>query len=232
MNYINIIKKGMQLDLDGKIYYLSNGQNEYVVKLLMQEDGSYSDIIQYKIGNSILWSLNNVEKFCKQFLIPKISIDILSKRFYGEPKLSKPEELKNIKQEFSVNFIPNKCKFQCFKKDNDLYVLCKDYFSQTFKPKVEDLGMPLQDICKKYFKKEKKTKNFIYQDSWGAIVLRNECWFKINNIYLALKIKNPLEIKNILIKQWCYMHKIKETEIDFCWENLFEEIINKIKKNT
>ena len=46
MNYIDIIKKGRQLNSEKEIYYLSNGQNEYLVKLLKKNENEYSNIIQ------------------------------------------------------------------------------------------------------------------------------------------------------------------------------------------
>lgn len=228
MNYIDIIKKGRQLNSEKEIYYLSNGQNEYLVKLLKKNENEYSNIIQYKTTKSIMSTLCDVKEFCEKYLIPKMSIQILKKRFYGEPKLSKPKELKNIKQEFSVEFIKNKCKFSCFKKDNDLYVLCRDYFSKPMEIKLEDYGAPLSFLCEKYLGKDKINKKFIYDDCFGSIVLRNECWFKINNIYLMARIKKPLELKNMLIKQWCKIHGINEIDLDFNWENTFEQIIEKI----
>lgn len=41
-------------------------------------------------------------------------------RFYGEPKLKKVKELNSIKQEFSVDYIPKKCKCQVFIEGNNL----------------------------------------------------------------------------------------------------------------
>ena len=42
------------------------------------------------------------------------------------------------------------------------------------------------------------------------------------------RIKNPLELKNILINQWCKIHGINEIDLGFNWENIFEQIIEKI----
>lgn len=46
---------------------------------------------------------------------------IYSHRYYGEPKLSRPKQLKNIKQLCSVNFIPKKYKTPIFIKKIMIY---------------------------------------------------------------------------------------------------------------
>ena len=51
---------------------------------------------------------------------------------------------------------------------------------------VEDIGAPLGNLAKKYLDQNKKNK-FIYPDSWGDIVLRNEAWILIENLMQEIK---------------------------------------------
>lgn len=105
-----------------------------------------------------------------------------SKRFYGQPKLVKPKELKNINSIGSVEFVPNHCNPQIFIKDDDIWIKHTDYFSANWRPpKDERIDMPLNYYANKYFNKNKGTK-FVYADDWGDIVLRNEAWLKITNV--------------------------------------------------
>lgn len=105
-----------------------------------------------------------------------------SKRFYGQPKLAKPKELKNINSIGSVEFVPNHCNPQIFIKDDDIWIKHTDYFSASWKPpEGERIDMPLNYYANKYLNKNRGVK-FVYADGWGDIVLRNEAWLKITNV--------------------------------------------------
>ena len=82
-----------------------------------------------------------------------------SKRKYGEPKLNKPKELKNIKQLYSVEWIPKKCKCSCFVYNKDLYIQHRDFGSQEV-----------------YGYNYEFRQKFIYNDTFGCVVLRGEAW--------------------------------------------------------
>ena len=87
-----------------------------------KDDKDYLDGLQWRYKSDFLWAWSNPEEYYNQFCKGKLKFEVYSYRFYGEPKLSKPKELKGIKQAFSVDYIPKKCKCQCFIKDNDLWV--------------------------------------------------------------------------------------------------------------
>ena len=144
-------------------------------------DGAWYDFCEYqlhKIGVvvvPIFKTMSTPKEFCLKFLSPKTEYIVLC---VGN-KLSKPKELKGIKKFASVSFIPNRCTCQLFLDDSDLYIKHPDYFSPTY-CRPEDYGTPLSYRAKKYGISVPKNK-FIYDDNWGAIVLRREAWIKISN---------------------------------------------------
>ena len=54
---------------------------------------------------------------------PNLQFIQYSVRFYGQPKLPKPKELKGIKQIFSIDYIPTKCKCPIYIKDETNYTI-------------------------------------------------------------------------------------------------------------
>ena len=54
-------------------------------------------------------------------------------RHYGEPKIKKPIELKNIKPIFSVKYGSKGCKCGVFITGYDVFIKHRDYFSQSIK---------------------------------------------------------------------------------------------------
>lgn len=161
------------------------------------------------------------------FFSGDLSCEIYSYRLYGQPKLSKPKELSGVKQSFSVEFIPKKCKCQCFIKDDDLWIKHRDFFSRCHHPAPEDCGTPLTYRLEKYFNVDKSyLDKFIYPDSWGEIVLRNEAWIVFRNIKKTMNMyKNTSS--STLKKAFLNAGVIKEnyiTKLDMTWERFFENI--------
>ena len=150
---------------------------------------------------------------------------------YGEPKLAKPKELKGIKQSFSVDYIFKKCKCPVFILNNDVWIQHKDYFSPSMKLPIEDQGMPLGVLAKKYLNKNKGNK-FLYPDSWGDIVLRSEAWILVKNLIHTIKQDEfELNILNDIIRQQEKVCKFEE--YDLCcsdMERFWEKVIKECKK--
>lgn len=121
--------------------------------------------------------------------LSKLQFIEYSKRFYGEPKLILPKELKGIKQWDSVDYIPKKCKCAIYIKGNDVWIKHRDYFSQEMKLPPEDFGMPLEVLANKYCDKQKKNK-FIYPDCWGSIVLRMKHGYVLKTLLQLLKMES------------------------------------------
>lgn len=151
---------------------------------------------------------------------------IHSYRSYGQPKLKKPKELSGIKENFSIDFIPKKCRCKCYILDGDLWIMHRDYFSQSMTLLDEDFGSPLSVLCKKYLDKSKSDK-FVYADAWGDIVLRNEAYIHITNFTYNVDKFGVLDTRYEIMLQMANTHRCDWTDIDLEWERFFERIILK-----
>lgn len=134
----------------------------------------------------ITWELMSCKDFLNKYTC-KIEFEEYSKRKYGEPKLSKPAELKNIPQFSTISYIYKKCTCPIFIKENDVWIKHNDYFSDTFNPPTADIGKPTSYILKKYFNTNLKEK-FVYSDNWGSVVLRSEAWLCLRNLFAKTKL--------------------------------------------
>lgn len=74
--------------------------------------------LQYR--NDMFWVSCSSEEFYRMVTSKLVYHHTVS--YYGEPKLSKPKELKGIKQSFSVDYIPKKCKCKVFVKYPDVWI--------------------------------------------------------------------------------------------------------------
>ena len=135
----------------------------YIYLAKDNEDNTYYDYAEYqehvegRLLAPITRTMSTPKEVYNLITIQEPEYIIYSHRYYGEPKLTRPKELKGIKQIGSVDFIPKKCKVQIFIKDNDAYLKHTDYFSSSWKPpKGERIDMPLSYYMKKYFSKDKK----------------------------------------------------------------------------
>lgn len=149
-------------------------------------------------------------------------------RFYGQPKLKKPKELKNIKESFAVDYIPKKCKCTVYIVNNDIWVKHRDYFSSSVELEDEDIGAPLSVLCNKYLNND-KNKKFIYDDAWGDIVLRNEAWLCVENIVNYAKENLPYKVVYEVIREQERINGFEElelmgTDMERMWDNIFNKI--------
>lgn len=190
----------------------------------------YTEYKNYRFIEPVTKTMSTPKKVYKLISLKSPEYIIYSHRYYDEPKLSRPKELKNIKQLCSVNFIPKKCKTPIFIKDNDLWIKHSDYFSFIWRPPIgEKIDMPISYYAKKYLNKNKKEK-FVYPDGWGSIVLRNEAWIYIKNIIPMIQTENPTNVtKTILklqIKNSYSLHDLDSfnCEWSYYWENVIKEI--------
>ncbi len=150
-----------------------------------------------------------------------------SVRYYGQPKLKKPKELKNIKSQFSVDYIHKHCKCQIFIRDNDVWIKHRDYFSPCMPETDEDFGTPLVCRMEKYMKKTRK-KEFVYPDCWSSIVLRNEAWICLKNLMIHLDDFLP-DLRWKITRQQEKVCNFEELELEDSdmqkfWENLILEL--------
>ena len=217
------------------VYKLTTAVGSVFFKIL-EEDGLVLDCIYYQIWSNerfvdpITWSICDVEEFYNKFMnLKPLSFKVHTFRKYGEPRMIKPKELTNIKERFKVDFIPKKCKCNCYVSGNNLWIKHRDFFSEEMKYEDSDFGTPLEYRVSKYLGRYKSSK-FIYADSWGGIVLRNEAWIVFENLLdKILLFNNENLLAREMLKVFSKYHKVEETY--FCggdWEHFFEKIATEI----
>lgn len=239
LEYIQKIKElstDTLLDCKGREVLKIPISNGIAYVKIMNEDNLDLDCVQYQIHNNnqfinpITWAMGSPEELYKNILnIKPIKFKVYKFRKYGQPKLPKPKELNKIKVSFSVDFIPNKCKCQCFIKDNDLWIKHRDFFSEEMKYEPEDFGTPLEYRARKYLDKNKSNK-FVYPDAWGSIVCRNEAWIIFENIIPQVKLQSQYELTRNMVKEFARKHMIDWRELDNEWERFFENIVKELNK--
>ena len=168
---------------------------------LWRDNDNYINGLQFIKKGDISWIWSTPSEFINKYLNNKVEFIEYSVRTYGEPKLSKPKELKGINKSYSIEYIPKKCKCQVFLNGNDAWVKHTDYFSPRLEIEPEDLGAPLSVLVDKYMDKNSRKSKFVYEDSWGDIVLRNEAWICIKNLLSQKNISNPIDILKDILRQ-------------------------------
>ena len=210
------------------------------IRLYKDLDGEYYDIAEYQfISNDSLiypctFTYSNPAKVHSLFFVAPLSCEVVSYRFYGQPKLAKPAELKGVKQSFSADYIPKKCSCPCFVAGNDLWIKHRDFFSAQHIPSdIKDNGTPLTYRAKKYFDMDLVGKEkFIYNDCWAGIVLLNEAWIVFRNIKQAF-IRNENYLSQTLVEMFSKTDFCKKHSIDYLdlinsdWQRFFEETARK-----
>ena len=228
-------------------------RNKEVIKLkksniaiyLWKQDGLYYEGLQYSIPNNVgfydgFWIYSDIYDFYEKYIDDKdLEFKIHKLRYYGEPKLSKPKELKGIKQFCTIEYIHKKCKCSCFILGNDVWIQHRDYFSPSQPVKPEESGLPLKQLCLKY-DVERCIKGFIYPDAWGDIVLRNEAWLVIKNLVHHVKVGDYTDrsISDQITRQqekamnW-KKFELEDSHMNSFWEKLVTETkkyINEVKE--
>lgn len=202
-------------------------------------DDTYYDYTQYQIWkfkrylNPITWIVGNYEKLWNEVLnVQNIQYEVYSKRYYGQPKLSKPKELKNIKSIGTAVFIPKHCNCQMFVKDNDLWVKHDDYFSRLWHPPVDDIGKPQSYYLNKYFSDNRGHSKFIYHDDWGGIVLRNNAWLVIRNA-VPMLLYREIDYAQVARMIWESQAKVEKIgmydDISLEWVMFWEDVVKKTR---
>ena len=100
-----------------------------------------------------------------------------------------------------------------------------------------DLGKPLNYTIQKYFPDiNTKKDRFIYTDSWGGVVLRDEAWIKLNNLVNIIKRQDYFEPDvryKIVGLQEQYHHmkhgELMSSDMERMWERLLKLIKEEVK---
>lgn len=127
----------------------------------------------------------------------EVRFEVVSFRSFKDPKLKKPKELSGIKQVLTVPYIPKRCSCPVFIKDQDVWMKHRDYFSPTLQVDPEDIGTTLVHRAKKYLGESRKNR-FVYPDSWGEIVLRQEAWICFRGLIDCLGEFPPHLVQRVL----------------------------------
>ena len=239
INYIINKSEFYKVDYKGRDIYKIDIPLGYILYRPLMSEGLLLDCVEYQLWtrerfvNPITWTMSDVNEFNDKFFnnTKPIMFEVHTFRKYGEPKMKKPKELNKISSCFKVDFIPKKCSCQCFKKDDDLYIHHKDFFSEEMRYDDCDFGTPLEYRAKKYLNIVKANK-FSYSDSWGSIVCRNEAWIVFKNIFSNSKIvANPSLLSRELLKVFSKYHKVSDTyfvggDWEYFFERLAKEVIN------
>ena len=173
----------------------------------------------------------------KKYIIYSLSIiqniSSCKRRYYGQPKLTKPKELKGIKSIGKATFIPKHCEPQVYVKNNDVYIKHTDYFSYLWRPlEGERIDMPISYYMNKYFN-TKRNEKFIYPDCWGSIILRNEAWILLKDILQMIQIENYTSTAQEILK----LQKMDKYTLSFSigddmeWIRFWENVCKCVKEN-
>ena len=242
LEYISKIKqqsKFLGYDTHNHEIYKCPYYKGYLVIQLAKDpdDNTYYDYAQYmeykdnRFIEPVTKTMSTPEKVYNLISIKHPEYIIYSHRYYGEPKLSRPKELKGIKQLCSVDFIPKKCRTPIFIKDNDLWIKHSDYFSSEWRPpEGERIDMPLSYYVNKYLHR-KVGEKFVYPDCWGSIVLRNEAWIQIKDIIPMIKTESHINVARTILKLQAKDNYSPHDLDSFCceWNNYWENVIKEVQ---
>jgi hypothetical protein len=147
-----------------------------------------------------------------------MKIEILSQRRYGEPKLKTPKELKGIPKAGTVPF-GSKCSCPAYITDSHIYLKHRDFFSPCITlQQAKDAGII-----------DKWNKRFIYNDTFGGVVLRCEAWLRISK-QLITQWQGLLPQYGLCIAMAQAVNLQEDALFNYGWEHMFEELI-KIHKS-
>ena len=204
-----------------------------------KSDNTYYDYAQYQeykncdLINPVTKTMSTPKEVYEMISMQYPKYIIYSHRYYGEPKLQKPKELKGIKPIGKATYIPKHCEPQVFMKDNDVYIRHTDYFSYTWQPpKGERMDMPLSYYMNKYFS-TKRSEKFIYPDCWGSIILRNEAWILLKDILQIIQTENYTSVAQEILK----LQKTDKNSTSFSisddmeWIRFWENVCKCVKDN-
>lgn len=203
-------------------------------------DNTYLDCVHYQVWEweyvlvPISWTVGTPKDFYNNIInVDRMKYVEYSFRSHGDPKLTRPKELKGIKSIGSAEFITKKCNTQVFVEGNNVWIKHTDYFSSIWRPPAsERFDMPLSYYLRKYFGKNKSEK-FIYPDGWGEIVLRNEAWIRLDNLVPMCRYKemNHAQIAREILRQQKFVISGMTNEVCLEWERYWERVVKLVREN-
>lgn len=182
-----------------------------------KQNNDWLDLCEYQLHNSNdkketeLWMLGQPEAVWNEIInINPTFIELQAVCKFKGGKLTRPKELKGLKQIGSVQYRKLKCPI--FVVDNDIYINHHEYFCPVWiPPDPEYRFAPLNVQAEHYFGKS-KSKKFIYDDCWGSIVLQNVAWLKFQNYVPLFKYMKFNDIALMMRNQVFESHGFDTTK--------------------
>lgn len=209
------------------MYLLRHPEGDIIIRYYLDPTGHYYDLVEYRRFQQIArtfnfcWTLEPPESFFDKFIRrPSVALSIYSRRKYGQPKLTKPEELKGVRQAFSVPF-HFRVTCSCFINEGDLWIKHRDFFSEIWQPPKDDRGQSTSYYLQKNFKRSKIPQKFIYDDLFSSIILRAEAWLVVRNLLPCLMVHGPNETTAIVENKFKHLVGLEfiEQEWRAFWSN-------------
>lgn len=148
------------------------------------------------------------------------TIEILSTRRYGEPKLKMPKELKGIKKAGSVPW-NSKCACPVYITPTHIYLKHRDWFSPY---------IPIHEAVQAGIIDPRKNR-FIYNDNFGSVVLRCEAWLRMPLSLLSSDL-GLIPALGLCLELERTLDMPESTLCNHDWQHMFEELIKLCSKIT
>lgn len=169
-------------------------------------DGQWLDLCEYQLHNdndkreSELWTLSQPEWVWDNIVNVEPKFILLQEVCKSKGgRLTRPKELKGLKQVGSITFEKNKC--QVYIVGNDVYIQHNDYFSPIWTPPDPEYRFaPLSVVANHYFG-GKKGKKFIYDDCWGSVVIQIIAWLKFQDYVQLFDYMKPNDVALLMRNQ-------------------------------
>lgn len=201
-----------------------NGNTLYLIKkdktisVVFQFIGDkFCQYIDYSIS-SFTWKVDSIENFYNKYIKhinDLLKFEEVSRRSYGEPKLTKPFELKGIKPIFSIQCGTR--KNQIYIKSNDVWIKDNDYFSSCLS----------QEEAKQRGFEFNVREKFIYKNNFSPVIFLGQGWLCIRNLLLYIEDSNIKErLENVICRfyHWNITDFVGEIEI------FYNDLISKLKE--
>lgn len=241
LGYIEELKSKSKMyssqEKDGEfkeLYEYSNtfGDLEYCLTKDLN-DNHYYDYAEYifvRRGRNIepvMRIITSPKDLYNKFMnFPSFQYEVISSSKPGvSMKLDRPPELKGVKQLGSAKC--GKVSNQIFVKGNDLYIKCNDYLSPLAPESPDEIGTPLNYRMEKHGL-EPKSNKFIYEDNWGAIVLRRGAWIKFTSFVNLLDLYDDAGLAKLCCRMIEKYHDFDEP-LEVWWTIMFVSICKQVR---
>jgi hypothetical protein len=121
--------------------------------------------------------------------------EIISSRKWGEPKIKKPQCLKNRKYDRKIQW-NKKRNIDLYFDGDDVIIYHPDWYSRSYEPFVKSSWMDINYMINDWNTYmaprgadpiNPKSKKFIYTDNFSGIIMRGEAWVRFKNLVTDCK---------------------------------------------